>query len=427
MGFADHYLSNQQTVIRTPFEKPSRDLKYAIVIPCYNEDRLPVTLDSIWSCQRPASAVEVIIVVNSSETDTPDVINQNLKTIDEFETWKAAHTDPAFKCHLIHIQNILKKHAGAGLARKAGMDFAIRRFNFIDRKDGVIISLDADCTCDENYLVAVESAFATNDKADCAILYFEHPLAGDGFPPEVYSGIMQYELHLRYHIESLRFIRYPYAYHTLGSCFAVKAETYVRQGGMNRKKAGEDFYFLQKIFPSGNTIEINNTAVFPSPRPSLRVPFGTGPVIHKMFSADNKVLRTYALQAYVDLGKFLEMIPRLYRISKSASYTLFREMPDSVREFLMNLHVEKKLEEVNQHTANSSSFIKRFYSWFNGFMVVKYLNTMHRKYYAEIPVEKAAGTLLHQAGLKDEYGLGVLELLKIYRQIQRSRNYTIPL
>lgn len=427
MSFADHYLSKQQTVIGIPLEKPSRDLKYFIVIPCYHEDTLLVTLDSVWHCQRPESLAEVVIVVNSSETDTPDVINQNLKTIDEFEAWKDAHIDPALKFHLLHIQDTMKKHAGAGLARKTGMDFAVHRFNTINQREGIIISLDADCTCDENYLVEIESTFAKNEKADCAILYFEHPVAGDDFQPEIYSGIIQYELHLRYHIEFLRFIRYPYAYHTLGSCFAVKAVTYVRQGGMNRKKAGEDFYFLQKIFTSGNTIEINQTRICPSPRPSLRVPFGTGPVIHKMFSDNNLILETYDPNAYLDLGRFLGMIPQFYRIKKSTLHSLFRELPDSVREFLIARNVENKLDEVNQNTANYKSFVKRIYNWFNGFMVVKYLNTTHQKHYSEIPVEKAAGTLLEYSGVKADHDKGVLELLKIYREIQRGRNYTTPL
>ncbi|HJX71071.1 MAG TPA: hypothetical protein VJ346_03935 [Bacteroidales bacterium] len=388
---------------------------------------MSVTLDSLWKCRRPESVVEVVIVVNSSESDTQAVINQNLKTIDEFKTWKTSHTDPALKFHLINVSNLPEKHAGAGLARKTGMDFAVLRFNSIARENGIIISLDADCTCDDNYLVEIESAFAKNEKADCAILYFEHPVSGDEFSPGIYAGIIQYELHLRYHIESLRYIKYPYAFHTLGSCFAVKANAYVRQGGMSRKKAGEDFYFLQKIFTSGNTIEINRTKVHPSPRPSLRVPFGTGPVIYKMWSLNHQVLKTYAPKAYLDLGSFLEVIPQLYGIQENAWHSVISKLPDSVREFLLARNVKSKIDEVNGNTGNRKAFIKRFYNWFNGLMVVKYLNSSHAKHYAEIPAEEAAGILLQNKGLKAEHGKGMSELLKIYRTIQQCQNYTIPL
>jgi glycosyltransferase involved in cell wall biosynthesis len=427
MSFADHYLAKQQTSVYIPFEKPSRNLKYVVVIPCYNEDTLTVTLDSLWNCQRPASGVEVVVVVNSSETDIREVIDQNLKTIDEFENWKVTHNDPAIRFHLIHVQGIPKKHAGAGLARKTGMDYAVFRFNSISRQDGVIISLDADCTCEKNYFTEIESTYAKSNKTDCAILYFEHPVAGGDFPSGIYSGIAQYELHLRYHIAFLRYIKYPYAFHTLGSCFAVKAETYVRQGGMNRKNAGEDFYFLQKIFTACNITEINSTSVYPSPRPSLRVAFGTGPVIHKMYSANNPVLKTYAPQAYIDLGKFLEMIPQLFRIRNDSWQCIFPELPDAIREFLIAANVDNKLGEINKNTGNQRSFIKRFYDWFNGFMVVKYLNNSHQRHYNRIPVEKAAKVFLQNSGLNAEGERGVAGLLKIFREIQRGQNYTISL
>jgi glycosyltransferase involved in cell wall biosynthesis len=427
MSFANHYLSKQRSAFHIPSETPYRDLKYCIVIPCYNEDRLIVTLDSLWQCQRPGSGTEVIIVVNSSESDIPAVLDQNLRTIEEFKIWKSSHADPALKFHLIHVPDLPVKHAGAGMARKTGMDTAIYRFNLLNRQNGIIISLDADCTCDKNYLLAIESAFKEHVHADCAILYFEHPLSGNDYPGSIYSGIRQYELHLRYHIESLRHIKYPFAHHTLGSCFAVKAGAYVRQGGMNRKKAGEDFYFLQKIFTSGYTTEINNTTVYPSPRPSARVPFGTGPVIQKMLSSDQQVLMTYNPQTYKDLGVFLKVIPEFYRISNSDQHNLLLKMPEPVREFLLTHELEQKIAEVNGNTGNCKAFTKRFYNWFNGLMLIKYLNYCHAAYCAEVPVEKAAYILLQEKGLKPEHGTGITELLKAYRKIQQGQDYTILL
>ena len=54
-----------------------------------------------------------------------------------------------------------------------------------------------------------------------------------------------------------------------------------KQDGLNKKQAGEDFYFLQKIMPMGNYFELNSTTVHPSSRTSDRVPFGTGPIINQ--------------------------------------------------------------------------------------------------------------------------------------------------
>ena len=43
---------------------------------------------------------------------------------------------------------------GVGLARKTGMDEAVRRFDIINNPEGVILSLDADCTVEHNYFVS---------------------------------------------------------------------------------------------------------------------------------------------------------------------------------------------------------------------------------------------------------------------------------
>ena len=45
----------------------------------------------------------------------------------------------------------------------------------------------------------------------------------------------------------MKFAGYPWAMYTVGSAFAVTAEAYVKRGGMNRRQAGEDFYFLQNL------------------------------------------------------------------------------------------------------------------------------------------------------------------------------------
>ena len=43
------------------------DLNIIVVIPCFNEPDIIPTLNALNNCQKPKTAVEVIIVVNSSE------------------------------------------------------------------------------------------------------------------------------------------------------------------------------------------------------------------------------------------------------------------------------------------------------------------------------------------------------------------------
>ena len=424
MRFGDRYLEKQALKFNFSFDKPDKSLGLCVIIPCYDEDKLIETLDSLWKCKSPVHSAEVIIVVNSSVSEEEEVLERNLSTIEDFKGWEKQHRDDCLKFFLIHTPNLPDKHAGPGLARKIGMDLAISRFNQLNHPDGILISFDADCTCTENYLVEIEKAFTENENLDCGIVNFEHPVSGNEYPDEVYKAIIQYELHLRYHIEFLRKIGYPYAFHTLGSCFAVKATSYIRQGGMNRRKAGEDFYFLHKLFAAGKTIEINNATVFPSPRPSQRVVFGTGPVIQKLSADSGSILKTYHPKAYLDLKQLLDLIPRLF---EHHDPNIFSRLPESIRDFLIQNDVIEKVKEIKQNTASLSSFVKRFYTWFAPLMVVRFLNYVHQKIYPMVHVVEAATvllTLLNQVNLQNQSGL---ELLKTFRNIQKSNKQVICL
>ena len=108
-----------------------------------------------------------------------------------------------------------------------------------------------------------------------ASIYYEHPVAGLAFSENLYEGIANYELHLRYYVWALRSIKFPYAFQTVGSSMLCRASSYVRYGGMNRRKAGEDFYFLQKIIPHAPKEWINFVSKLdpmPDKRSSWMVP-----------------------------------------------------------------------------------------------------------------------------------------------------------
>jgi len=80
---------------------------------------------------------------------------------------------------------------------------------------------------------------------------------------------------------------------------------------MNKRQAGEDFYFLQKIIPLGHFTDLTETKVIPSSRPSDRVPFGTGKAVRD-FLRDRQSW-TYPLQSFLDLKQLFEQLPELFR------------------------------------------------------------------------------------------------------------------
>jgi hypothetical protein len=186
-------------------------------------------------------------------------------------------------------------------------------------------------------LRSIERHFEKNPRSPGCSIYFEHPLDGP-LDVKVYEAIAAYELHLRYYVHGLRYAGFPHAHHTIGSCMAVRADVYKQQGGMNKRKAGEDFYFLQKIFPLGAFTELTDTTVNPSPRGSDRVPFGTGKAVQAHL-AGNKI-STYPLEAFLDLKMLFDGLPATDRDEPLLRSDLGDGLPESLRTFLPFTEIE---------------------------------------------------------------------------------------
>lgn len=394
MSFTDTYFEKHRFLMPQIKAPPSRGLCYVVVIPAYLEDKLFETLNSLKNTISIDGIIEVLIVINYPETDTPENKTANLSIYNSLLTWCNKNSNSLLQFYPILASDLPVKHAGAGLARKIGMDEALYRFGLIDNPQGIILSLDADSYVDSDYFTAISHEFQAVTTYGGCIMRFAHPIDGNDFAGNVYNAIILYELHLRYYKHALKLSGFPYAYYTIGSCFGIRAGFYARQGGMNRRKAGEDFYFLNKFFPHQSFCEIKGTCVHPSPRPSLRVPFGTGPVIQQLIDSDKMQYLTYNLRAFIDLKSLFGSISELYSISDSNFDYYLGNMSESLKTFLIQNDFAVKLKEIRKNTASESAFYKRFFLWFDGFKVVKFLNISHKKYYQKIDIIEAVKKLL---------------------------------
>jgi len=414
-----NYLQNKTFLDQQIFDQVPGELGMIVVIPCFNEPDLISTLNSLFNCNETEKIVEVIVVVNSSENVSQEISSQNQKTISEAAIWILDHQSKKLKFYLINAPNLPKKHAGVGLARKIGMDEAVRRFENIGNKNGIIVGFDADSSCDINYLTEIEKYFNENLKITAASIHFEHPVSGK-LDSKNYTGIINYELHLRYYIQSLRHSDFPFAYHTIGSSFAVRSETYQLQGGMNKRQAGEDFYFLQKIIPLGNYGEIVETKVIPSPRPSDRVPFGTGRAIGDYLRNEKAEFLTYNPKTFFDLKEFIKVIPNLYMADESGFKSILASLPESIKAFLENVGLKSNLEEIQRNSSSYESFEKRFFRWFNGFQVLKFVHFSRDHFYPNINVAEAAVEFLKSKHITIPNKNSELKLLLIFRELDKK-------
>ena len=143
--YLERYAYFKEALIK---EKPEPTLFLTIVIPCFNEPEICSTLTSLINCTLPKKSVEIIIVVNNAENSSQEILSQNNKTINEIKQFKTENKcNHHLKIHIIQALLLPKKYAGVGLARKIGMDEAVRR-----NPNGVIICLDADSLVEKNYL-----------------------------------------------------------------------------------------------------------------------------------------------------------------------------------------------------------------------------------------------------------------------------------
>ena len=200
---------------------------------------------------------------------------------------------------------------GVGEARRIGLDHGLAVLSKNDRPDGLLISLDADTTVAPDYLRRIREHFDCTESG-AAVVAYAHPLPDDSRHRE---AIILYELFLRYHELGLRAAGSPYAVPTIGSTIVVRGSAYVAAGGMNRRQAGEDFYFLQQLIKTGSVSRIDTTTVHPSARASDRVPFGTGASIDRHCAGDDSLRSVYNPESYRVLGEWLSLVNRSLRRS----------------------------------------------------------------------------------------------------------------
>lgn len=410
-NFASKYFERVKTHNQSIFSTPPLDLEIIVVIPVFNEPEVDKTLQSIISNNFSGFSAELIFVINSAENTTQNIKKTNISSITKLQNTFKSNNNKNLSIEIIHFPNLPIKKSGVGVARKIGMDEALRQFASLNKPKGIIVSLDADTIVEKNYLQEIFNFFSKNEKIHAANIKFEHPISGKKFSEEIYSAITVYEIYLRYYIEALKFTGFPYAFHTIGSAFCCKARIYSEQGGMVTNQSGEDFYFLQKIIPVSNFAEIKSTTVFPSPRITDRVIFGTGVAVEQIIHEYNFDFPTYQFDAFKILKDFFDKINLLF---ESSIHYENLETHKILKDFLRKNQFDKKILEIKNNTKDFINFKKRFFNWFNAFRVIKFLNFSHENHFQKSSTIKEAIKLLEIKNIKSSFKTN--NLLELYRK-----------
>lgn len=374
-------------------------LKMVVVIPIYDEPDL-LLLNSLSDAIAPGCHVAVVLVFNAAEDSAPAIVQRN-RHLKESLSSRIATVPSWMSIESLVFEDLPAKHAGVGLARKIGMDRAVEILMAQPGSDsGIIVSLDADCLVSPNYFSEIFGYFGKNPTVNSASIYFEHRL------DQNIEAMVQYELFLRCYVRGLRVAEYPRAFHTVGSCMAVRASAYIKMGGMNKRQAGEDFYFLHQLASMGSVGTINNCTVFPSSRVSHRTPFGTGPSVSSTLGG--APLTGFCWRCFYDLGDLIKKV-NLLRTQPPEQL----DLSQGVQQFLSLPKNQKAIQRVVHETAAADTFQTQFFQWLDGLKALQLLNFLSQQHYPRRPVLKLAHEYLQLTGKDSDNYLNVLREFRL--------------
>jgi len=326
----------------------------------------------------------------------PEEIENNRQTLEILDARVRDQQVPGLRLGYIDASSPgheLSGKGGVGMARKIGLDWAL---SILDSaaSPGLLLSLDADTLVDPNYLRAVREHFAARNAWAAAIAY-AHRLDG---PPEEAAAIVCYEIFLRYHVLGLRYAGSPYAFHSIGSAIACRADAYVAVSGMNQRQAGEDFYFLEQLAKTGGVDTIRTTTVYPSARPSSRVPFGTGRRVRRFLAHTQDEYLLYDPRSYQIIRDWLAVVAD--HLDGDADGLLVRAgmICPQLKDFLEANGFVQTWERLQRHSADDQQLHGQFHRWFDGFRTLKFIHHLRDNGFPERPMFESLQTLLDWMG-----------------------------
>ncbi len=317
---------------------------------------------------------------------------------------------------------------GVGEARRIGLDLALSILTENDVEHGLLFCLDADTIVETDYLEAVRRNFEVTGSRS-AVVDYAHRLPDD---PARRLAIVRYELFLRYHEFGLRLAGSPYAFPTIGSTIVTRCDAYVAAGGMNRRQAGEDFYFLQELVKTGRVGRVTDTTVHPSARVSDRVPFGTGATIGRRLSGGDDGSAVYHPDSYGVIGDWLSLVES--RLDQPASDLLgcAAGISPPLEAFLIRNRFENTWPRLQHNSPDLNGLERQFHRWFDAFRTLKLIHHLRDNGFPRRPIINAVRDLIERiAGFEpgiawddiaDDIGVQE-ELIGVLRNVCATRDW----
>ena len=346
--------------------KPNNEkFSFIICIPSYSEDKyIKKTLQSIKKQNKTLlKTTLIIIVINNGPNEHNKIISSNKKTITIIKLFKSLNI--CFVDAFSKGNELPKKYAGVGFARKIGLDLSLTFCN----KNTILCNLDADALISKNYLETIKQFYNKNNSSS-AVVNFKHVPSKSN---KINQSIKIYEQFLKITSKNLKSANSPYYYHSIGSTITCTSLAYASVGGMSKKIATEDFYFLESLAKYRSVEIIENILVFPSSRISERVYLGTGYRmkqsdsgfdLNKLFFDDSTFI---ILKKWLLLGKNCKDYKIQIVLSKAKNIDI------NLPKFLINEKIEFIWEGLQKSSPSNKHFELQFHRWFDALKTLRLL------------------------------------------------------
>ena len=193
------------------------------------------------------------------------------------------------------------------------------------------------------------------------------------------KAIRQYETFLYTTAEKMQAAGSPYSYVAMGSTMVSTVEAYCAVGGMPRKKATEDFYFLQELTKYCGVHTIPDILVHPSPRQISRVYLGTGFRMQQIQKGFDIKSLYYSDEAFLQLSNWINLGSNAWEIDLYLLNKRISAINPCLADFLQQMGIEDIWTNIQSNAPSKSHFTKQFHRWFDGLKTIRLL-----KYFTEI-------------------------------------------
>ncbi|MBQ6237837.1 MAG: hypothetical protein IJK07_06435 [Bacteroidales bacterium] len=251
--------------------------------------------------------------------------------------------------------------------RKRGVGWARKElFAAIDADcgdDELVVSLDADTVFAETYLESVLCTMNSHPECNALCVPYYHPLSGN---EQQDRAMLRYEIYMRHYLLSLLESDNLYAFTALGSAMVFPLWAYRRVGGITPLQGGEDFYLMQKFAKTGRVLLSCNEIVRPQGRPSLRVPFGTGPAIAKGLDSMDSTYPLYPAEGFRSVAETFALFPDLYE----------KDIETPMSDFLrQQLKTDDLWQPLRKNFKTRDLFVHACQERVDGLRILQYLKT----------------------------------------------------